>query len=243
MSNTLCWHGTSGVILRCTATDFVRRGRLKSEYPEGSDLAVHLEDKRLVKQLLAGNERAFDQFFEENFARLYRFALVRLSDDPDAAKEVAQITLTRAISKLHTFRAESALFTWLCAICRNETSDWLQKQCRYREHIVLVEDFPEVQAAVDSLQMPQQTNPEHQYRRAELLRLIQVALDKLPPKYGDVLEWKYIEGRSIKEISTRLKIGNEATQSLIARAKRAFADVFATLSDGLDQHQSELQEL
>ena len=205
-------------------------------------MAVYLDDKRLVKQLLAGNERAFEQFFEESFARLYRFALVRLSDDPDAAKEVAQITLTRAIQKIHTFRAESALFTWLCSICRNETSDWLQKQGRYREHIVLVEDYPEVQAAVDSLQMPQHTNPEHQYRRAELLRLIQVALDKLPPRYGDVLEWKYIEGRSIKEISARLKIGNEATQSLVARAKRAFADVYATLSDGLDQHYSELPE-
>ncbi|MCH9693345.1 MAG: RNA polymerase sigma factor [Gammaproteobacteria bacterium] len=213
-----------------------------NEYPEGRAVTVHLGDKRLVKQLLAGNERAFEQFFEENFSRLYRFALVRLSDDPDAAKELAQITLTRAIQRLHTFRAESALFTWLCSICRNETSDWLRKQGRYREHIVLVEDFPEIQAAVESLQMPRQTNPEHQYRRAELLRLIQVALDKLPPKYGDVLEWKYIEGHSIREISERLKIGSEATQSLIARAKRAFADVYATLSDGLDQYQSELSE-
>lgn len=205
-------------------------------------MPLYLDDKRLVKQLLAGNERAFDRFFEENFARLYRFALVRLSDDPDAAREVAQITLTRALRKLASYRAESALFTWLCAICRNETSDWLSRQGRYREHIVLVEDFPEIQAAVDSLQVPEQMNPEYQYRRVELLRLIQVALDKLPPNYGDVLEWKYIEGHSIKEISNRLMIGDEATQSLLARAKRAFADVYSALSDGLDQPTSEIAE-
>ncbi len=205
-------------------------------------MPLYLDDKRLVKQLLAGNERAFDRFFEENFARLYRFALVRLSDDPDAAREVAQITLTRALRKLASYRAESALFTWLCAICRNETSDWLSRQGRYREHIVLVEDFPEVQAAVDSLQIPEHMNPEYQYRRVELLRLIQVALDKLPPNYGDVLEWKYIEGHSIKEISARLKIGNEATQSLLARAKRAFADVYSALSDGLNQPPNEIAE-
>lgn len=203
-------------------------------------MAVYLDDKKLVKQLLAGDERAFDRFFEENHARLYRFALVRLSDDPDAAREVAQITLTRAIHKLSTYRAESALFTWLCAICRNETSDWLAKQGRYREHIVLVEDFPEVQAAVDSLQVPDQMSPEHNYRRIELLRLIQVALDKLPPKYGDILEWKYIEGHSIKEISSRLDIGDEATQSLLARARRSFAEIYSTLSEGLEQHSNEL---
>ena len=203
-------------------------------------MAVWLDDKRLVKQLLAGDERAFDRFFDENFARLYRFALVRLSDDPDAAREVAQITLTKAVRKLHTYKGEAALFTWLCSICRNETSDWLARQGRYRSHVVLTEDFAEVRAAVESLRAPEQQDPEHYYCRVELLRLIQVALDNLPPKYGDVLEWKYIEGRSTREISERMNLGVEATQSLLARARRAFADAFSSLAEGLDQHTSEL---
>ena len=203
-------------------------------------MLVYLEDKKLVKQLLAGNERAFEQFFDENFARLYRFALTRLSDDPDAARDVAQISLTRALRKLHTYRGESALFTWLCAICRNETSNWLAKQGRYRDHIVLTEDFPRIQAAVDSFSAPEQMSPERHYRRVEMLRLIQVALDKLPARYGDVLEWKYIQGHSIKEISERLDIGAEATQSLLARAKRAFADVYSSLADGIVLNENEL---
>lgn len=199
-------------------------------------MAVYLDDKRLVKQLLAGEERAFDRFFEEHYARLYRFALTRLSDDPEAAREVAQISLTRAVRKLHTYRAESALFTWLCAICRNETSDWLRKQCRYQEHVVLTEDFPDVQAAVDSFHAPDDERPEAQYQRGEKLRLIQVAMDRLPANYGNALEWKYIEGMSVREIATRLNIGQEATQSLLARAKRAFSDVYSSLLDGLNRN-------
>ena len=202
-------------------------------------MAVYLDDKKLVKQMLGGDERAFDRFFDENFARLYRFALTRLSDNPEAAREVAQVTLARAVNKLTTYRAESALFTWLCAICRNVTSDWLSRQARYRQHIVLTEDLPEVQAAVDSLQLPPDLSPEKQYRRAELLRLIQVALDRLPAKYGDVLEWKYIEGYSVKEIAEKLGMGTEATQSLLARAKRAFADVYSSMTAGIDQQDKE----
>lgn len=198
-------------------------------------MPVYLDDKGLVKQLVAGDERAFDRFFEENFARLYRFAIARLRDDPEGAREVVQITLTRAIRKLHTYRAESALFTWLCAICRNEISDWLSRQGRYREHIILVEDLPEVQAAVDSFQAPMDDSPERHYQRAEALRLIQVALDRLPPKYGDVLEWKYVEGHSVREIAARLDIGTEATQSLLARAKRAFADVYTSMHEALGE--------
>lgn len=196
-------------------------------------MPVYMDDKRLARKLLAGDARAFDQFFDDNFARLYRFAMARLGDDPDGAKEVAQIAMTRAVQKMHTYRAESAMFTWLCAICRNEISNWLTRQGRYREHIVLVEDFPEVQAAVDSLQAPAADSPERHYQRVEALRLIQVALDRLPAKYGDVLEWKYVEGHSVKEIAARLDIGTEAAQSLLARAKRAFADVYRALTNAL----------
>ena len=203
-------------------------------------MPVYLDDKRLVKQLLAGDQRAFDRFFEENFARLYRFAIARLSDDPEGAREVVQITLTRAVRKLDTFRAESALFTWLCAICRNEVSDWLRRQGRYRDHIVLVEDFPEVQAAVDSFHAPLEDSPERHYERVEAMRLIQVALDRLPAKYGDVLEWKYVEGHSVKEISAKLDIGAEATQSLLARAKRAFADVYSSMNKAIDNESNGL---
>ncbi|MDH3439744.1 MAG: sigma-70 family RNA polymerase sigma factor [Gammaproteobacteria bacterium] len=205
-------------------------------------MAVYLDDKRLVKQLLAGNQPAFDRFFDENFARLYRFAIARMSHDPEAARDVTQITLTKAIRKLHTYRGESALFTWLCAICRNEMSNWLARQGRHDSHIVLVEDFPEVQAAVDSFQAPVEDSPERQYRRTESLRLIQVALDRLPAKYGNVLEWKYVEGWTVREIAARLEITTEATQSLLARAKRAFADVYSALMYGLDEDNDGLMQ-
>jgi RNA polymerase sigma-70 factor (ECF subfamily) len=197
-------------------------------------MAIYLEDKRLVKQLLDGDKQAFDRFFDDNFARLYRFAIARMPDDPQSAMDVVQVVLTKALRNMHTYRAESALFTWLCAICRNELSDWLARNARYRAHIVLTEDFPEVQAAVDSFNAPESTNPEENYRRTERVRLIQVALDRLPANYGNVLEWKYIEGRSIKEIAEQLALGKEATQSLLARAKRAFAEVYSTLTTALE---------
>lgn len=194
-------------------------------------MALYLDDKRLVKQMLANDQQAFDNFFNDNFARLYRFTIARLPEDPDGTREVVQIALTKAIRNLKSYRGESALFTWLCAICRNEMSDWLRKKGRRQEYIVLTEDFPEIQAAVDSFRAPQSDSPEQNYQRTELVRLIQVALDRLPPNYGNVLEWKYIEGYSVNEIAQRLNLGNEATQSLLARAKRAFSDIYGSLTD------------
>ena len=49
-------------------------------------------------------------------------------------------------------------------------------------------------------------------------------LDRLPARYGEALELKYIEGRSVEEIGDRLGIGQTAAQSLLARARIAFRD-------------------
>lgn len=201
-------------------------------------MPVYLDDKQLAKRLLAGDESAFNRFFEDNFARLYRFAAARLPDDREAVRDVVQTALHRALQKMHTYRAEAAMFTWLCTICRHEIADWTARQQQYREHIVLIEDRPELQAALDSFEAPETASPEDNYRRAESVRLIQVALDRLPARYGDVLEWKYIEGHSVKDIAARLSIGTEAAQSLLARAKRAFADVYASLSAALQDDES-----
>lgn len=192
---------------------------------------LHLDDRRQVKILLSGDQEAFRQFFEENYARLYRFALPRVSNDTNAAEELVQQSLSKALTKLESYRGEAQLFTWLCTIVRNEIIDWQRKQNRLNERFVLTEDFPGIKAAVESFHAPASDDPARNFERAETARLIQVALDQLPARYGNALEWKYIEGFSAQEIADRLNMGIEATNSLLARAKRAFGDVFGSLSD------------
>ena len=196
-------------------------------------MPIHLEDRKLVKRLLTGDEQAFSRFYDENFFRLYRFALTRLSGDSEAATEVAQLTLSRALRKIQSYRGEAALFTWLCAICRNKLVDRSRRDSRYRQHIVLVEDRPEIQAAIDSFQAPVSEEPGDRYQKFEAARLIHVALDRLPPKYGDALEWKYIEGHSVREVAQRLGLSYQAAQSLLARARRAFQDIYGTLAQSM----------
>ncbi|MEO0996257.1 MAG: RNA polymerase sigma factor, partial [Pseudomonadota bacterium] len=185
-------------------------------------------DKRLARRILAGDQAAFRLFFDEYFRRLYRFALARVGND-DACQEVVQLTFTKALERLASYRGEAQLYTWLCAICRNVTTDWLRQQGRYRDRVVAIDDHPEFRAAIDSLRAPDSDSPDAELERAAAVRLIQIALDRLPAHYGDALEWKYIEGHTVAEIAGRLELGREAAQSLLARARRAFADVYTDL--------------
>ena len=75
------------------------------------------------------------------------------------------------------------------------------------------------------MEAPELDEPEAAGQRTELIGLIQLAMDQLPERYADALELKYVHGFSSKEIAARFGIGDEAVQSLLARARRAFREV------------------
>jgi RNA polymerase sigma-70 factor, ECF subfamily len=181
-------------------------------------------DRQLVERMLAGDERAFRAFFDDYFPRLYRFALPRVGRNPDSAKDVVQATLVKAMRKLGDYRGEAALFTWVCQICRHQVADHVRSERRHADKVVLLEDSEEVRAALESIEAPSADDPLRSCDRDELRRLIHAVLDRLPGRYGDALEWKYIEGHSVEQIGERLGIGHTAAQSLLARARVAFRD-------------------
>jgi RNA polymerase sigma-70 factor (ECF subfamily) len=196
------------------------------------------EERALVARIRRGEEAGFEEFFARYFAPLFRFACARLRD-PAAAEEVTQATLCRALDKLGTYRGEAALLTWLCTFCRHEISAWCERQARRTVEVDLVEEVPEVRAALESLAASGVADPETELRRNELRRLVYAALDALPGRYADALEWKYIEGLSVAEVAGRLDIGAKAAESMLTRARNAFRDGFLSLAAGLEPSEAE----
>lgn len=188
-----------------------------------------MSDVGLARRVLAGEEAAFDEFFGRYFQRLFRFALPRLDGNEDAAEEVVQRVLIRAIAKLDSYKGEAALLTWLCTLCRREAARWHEQQGRLRE-ISLFDDRPDIRAALDTLSLVEADDPESALRRQELSALVQLTLDHLPGRYGDILEWKYIQGLSVGEIAERLDVGYKAAESLLTRARAAFREGFSFVS-------------
>jgi len=190
----------------------------------------HSQDFGLVQRLLAGDEQEFARLFRENYPRLYRFAFARLSGDADAADEMAQRTLCRAMRKLHLYRAEASLFTWLCQICRHEIYEHVESRQRDHRRLVSIDDESEVRAALESLPTDARHDPTGVARHAEVSRFVQLVLDVLPARYSDVLKWKYVDELGVDEIAGRLSVTTHAAESLLARARRSFRDGWRTVT-------------
>lgn len=189
-------------------------------------------EQALVRQLLRGDEDAFERFFADYFQGLYRFALSRMDRDESAAQEVVQETLMKAIEKLDSFRGESTLFTWLCGICRYQVSAFFRREGRQPKRLEWVEDTARIEYLLENLATAD--SPDSDLRRKEAVRLVHLALDHLPPSYGRALEWKYLEGLAVREIGQRLGLGPKAAESLLSRARASFRRVFEGLAKGLD---------
>lgn len=182
----------------------------------------------MVRQMIAGDETAFETFSNDYIPALYRFATRRLQGDRELAQDVVQSTLCKAIEKLASFRGEAALMTWLCAVCRNEIAGHFRRGKKRSGEVEFQEqeDLFGVSIALGDCGF---VGPERATLRNEVHELVHEALDSLPPHYGKALEWKYLDNVPVKEIAERLGVGPKAAESILTRARGAFRDGYASL--------------
>ena len=197
-------------------------------------MGVAHSDRAIAKRLLQGDEVAFRKLFDSFFPKLYRFALARLDGNQDEAREVVQRTFCKAFERLDSYRGEASLYGWMCQICRNTITDHGRRKQRQPQHITLIEEDATIKSILDTIAAPADDEPESQVRRMDLLRLIQATLDSLPGHYGDVLEWKYVDGLSVNEIAERLTVSPKAAESSLTRARYAFREAVEAISGAID---------
>ena len=190
---------------------------------------MHVDDLKLARSLVAGDEKQFNQFFEQFFPRLYRFAFSRMSDE-SIIEDVVQSTLMNAMRSMKNYRGEAAMFTWLCQICRNEIAMTYRK--RGKSVPTVAADDDAIRPILELLES-ESTTPEQHYLDLEARKLVAEILDFLPGNYGKALEWKYVLGLSVIEIANRLELTELATESLLARARSSFRQALNHISPAL----------
>jgi RNA polymerase sigma-70 factor (ECF subfamily) len=182
---------------------------------------LHEADRALVARMRAGEQRAFDEFFNASAPRLVAFIARRSALDPASLEDVVQCALIKAVRNLASYRGEAALFTWLTEICRHELADVHRKAARRPAHFSL--DESEASALLEpQLRAPEHLDPLSELHVAARRTAVMKVLLSLPENYALALEAKYGDGRSVEEIARQLGVTAIAAQSVLARARDAF---------------------
>ena len=129
---------------------------------------------------------AFEEVYEEYFQDVQLF-LTALCKNAQLAEELTAQTFFKALQKLHTFRGDCDIRTWLCRIGKNE---WLT-YCRKQRITVPLENV-----VIPSPQIPM----EEQLDDAREAMRIHKLLHRLPEPYKEVFSLRVFGELSFQQI-------------------------------------------
>ncbi len=179
-------------------------------------------ENALVSRLLAGDQGAFNEFYQRYVPRLFQFISYSANSTKDDAEDILQETLLASVRALPRFKGDSGLYTWLCAIARHKVSDHIQHLRKVRSQVD--SDVDVLDNLHEVILSPEQTV----IHREAVLQ----ALRSLPAEYRLVLVGKYHEGFSVRDLSQIMGRSEKAVESLLTRAREAFR---AQLSSGASE--------
>jgi RNA polymerase sigma-70 factor (ECF subfamily) len=181
----------------------------------------------------AGDRLAIERFYDAHVDGLYTFVYYRVGRDTSLAEDVVQETFTIALSRQADYDPDrGSVGSWLTVLSRNVIRDHLRAHKRSDE---LAQTWDKIDATLAQTfaAMAERPLPGEVLERAETRDLVHMAVANLPEQYRNALTRKYVDGESLETLAGELGISVDATKSLLARARRAFREAFATLSTNL----------
>ena len=169
-------------------------------------------------QYRENNIDAFEELVRTYDQKLYRVAL-RLTGNPDEAKDLSQEALLRAYRAFDRFKMGTSFEKWLFRIASNLYIDKLRKHGKYRFES-LDEPIPLKDGYVQKTLPDWTGNPENIAEQNELAEKIQAALQSLPIYYRMAVILYDLEGFSYAEISSILDCSIGTVRSRIHRGRK-----------------------
>ncbi|MBL7905774.1 MAG: sigma-70 family RNA polymerase sigma factor [Bacteroidales bacterium] len=170
-------------------------------------------DLRLVEEAISGNQKAFAGLMDLYEDSLYHMLLKKVND-PVVAEDLTIEAFNKAFQNLARFSPDFAFSTWLFKIANNNCIDYLRRQ----KKDPCVRDSNQL-LAVQSDIVDLSFGPEETFIRDQRQRLLRDVVEKLNPRYRQLIRLRYFEELSYEEISVQLNLPVGTVKAGIFRAK------------------------
>jgi RNA polymerase sigma-70 factor (ECF subfamily) len=196
-------------------------------YPDQSTTDT-TSDAELAQRMSAGDTVTLERVMRRYNQSLYRAARSILKNEQDA-EEAVQDAYLKGYRNIGQFHGQAKLSTWLTRIVINEA---LVRQRKHRRRAAIIPI--DADAAVDSptaedSPMPKVTSasPERDAERAEVRRLIERNIDKLPDAFRCVFVLRALEEMTVEETASCLDIAEATVRSRYFRARGLMREAIA----------------
>ncbi|WP_353892677.1 RNA polymerase sigma factor [Proteinivorax hydrogeniformans] len=180
-----------------------------------------LLEKQIIKGLKNKEEWAADKLLEHYGQNIYALAYKFTKNEHDA-KDLTQEILIKVLQKIHKFKGESKLGTWIYRLAYNHCLDFLKTNQKHSEALK--------NSSTSTEEVPRKANDPHgiMENKEKYLNLFK-ALEKLEDKYRNIIILKEFRGLTYEQIGKHLDIPEGSVKSSLYRARRKLAKLYLSL--------------
>ncbi|WP_250433010.1 RNA polymerase sigma factor [Hanstruepera flava] len=178
-----------------------------------------MEIEEAIKQAKLNNQKAFNYLVETFWDDVYGFQLKRTGNENDA-EDITIQAFSKAFDKIDTYNSDYKFKTWLITISKNIHIDLVRKEKNTFSKKLSSTDDEDYFDVVDDSPSPEDKLITDQ-NLAKLLRDIK----KLKPHYQEVINLRYFQELSYKEIAEQLEEPITNVKVKLLRAKKLLAEI------------------
>ena len=204
---------------------------------EVSDLSgENLSDKAkydlsLVDSAREGKQSAYAELMERYRESIY-YMMYKMVKNADDADDLTIEAFGKAFSRLDQYSPIFAFSTWLFKIASNNCIDFMRKK-RIKVTSMdtgFVSGDGEVifYDAKSSIQ-----DPEEQIIHSQKIKLMRVLVDKLKPRYRELVELRYFDELSYEEIAETLNLPLGTVKAQLFRAREFLSNMIEKTKDSI----------
>ena len=183
---------------------------------------MEITKKRLadyIEKAKEGNQVSFNFLLDYYWLDVYNFQLKRTGNEKDA-EDITIQSFSRAFNKIHTFKNKYAFKTWLITISRNIHIDFLRK----KQTSISIKTNSEQQVEAHRIVDDNPTPEDKIITKQKLDQLFQ-DLKQLKPNYREIIQLRYFEELTYKEISLHISEPMNNVKVKLLRAKKLLAKI------------------
>ncbi len=175
-----------------------------------------IDDQTIVERVLKGDTQSYSVLVDRYQDRIYS-AVVNYVANREDAIDITQEVFVKAYSKLNTFNAGSAFYTWIYRIAVNAAIDFIRK--RKSRQTDSLDDDKYTQTGFEPVSKDMSTDPERVVVRGEQVHMLRKAISQLSDKLRSALVLHDVEGLSQDEVAQILKVPVGTVKSRVSRAR------------------------
>tara|TARA_Y100001968_G_scaffold26856_1_gene20950 strand:- start:334 stop:942 length:609 start_codon:yes stop_codon:yes gene_type:complete len=189
-------------------------------------------DLKLIRSALeTGDPESYKQLLKLYRDPLY-FMIYEKVKDKELAKDLTIESIGKAFHKLHLYVPDYTFSTWLFTVARNHCIDHLRKKKLPTFSIdkLVVDDDGEGRDL--ELESPDPT-PENILIKKQRVRMIRRIVNKLSPRYRELVKLRYFKELSYEEVSEELNLPLGTVKAQLHRSRDQLFKIISGSRDSI----------